>query len=181
MYLIVGLGNPGKRYEETRHNIGFMTVDRLLSTLTHTKISKNSFKGELYKADNFLLLKPQTFMNLSGESVSAVVNFYKPDEVIVIHDDLDLKLGALRYKRGGGHGGHNGLKSIDSYIGKEYIRVRMGIGRPVLKEEVAHFVLQNFTKEEFECVENSIDRVSGALKNFSSLEETSSRYSQKGC
>ncbi|NPA81403.1 MAG: aminoacyl-tRNA hydrolase [Epsilonproteobacteria bacterium] len=160
MLLIVGLGNPTKKYENTRHNVGFMVIDRLIDRLNPTPINKPLFKGELYKTANTLFLKPQTFMNLSGESVLAVANFYKIDrkDIIVIHDDLDLPLGVVRVKRGGSSGGHNGLKSIDKLIGNDYIRVRVGIGRPSLKDEVVKYVLSDFTKHERECLDKSIKR-----------------------
>jgi PTH1 family peptidyl-tRNA hydrolase len=118
MKLIVGLGNPGREYTKNRHNIGFMVIDELISRLGASSISKTSFKGELYKAGDTLLLKPQTYMNLSGESVQAVYHFYdiELDNIVVIHDDLDLAFGAIRVKKGGGHGGHNGLRSIDKHI-----------------------------------------------------------------
>jgi PTH1 family peptidyl-tRNA hydrolase len=111
--LIVGLGNPGEKYKLNRHNVGFMAVDYLINELNANKAG--NFKGELFKTKDFLFLKPSTFMNLSGESVVLVKNFYKIDNenIIVIHDDLDLKLGALRFKRGGSSGGHNGLIKID--------------------------------------------------------------------
>ena len=120
-------------------------------------------------------------MNLSGRSVLAVKNFYKIDDVLVIHDDLDLPFGALRFKKGGGHGGHNGLKSIDGAIGKEYIRVRMGIGKPIHKGEVADYVLSAFSKEETAHLKTWIERAADAVEQFGSmsLEEVSSRYSIK--
>jgi len=184
MHLIVGLGNPGERYQLTRHNIGFLVVDRLIEDLSPTPIKKNAFKGELFKSGDILLLKPTTFMNLSGESVAAVKNFYKIDlnNIIVIHDDLDLALGALRIKRGGGHGGHNGLKSIDAHIGKEYIRIRFGIGRPPAKEEVVSYVLSNFTEKELACIEPVIEKAAGAALALTKepLEKVQSRYGQKG-
>ena len=107
--LIVGLGNPGPDYEKTRHNIGFMVIDELIKRHNAQKLSSSSFQGELYKFSNHLLLKPLTYMNLSGNSIVAVKKFYKIDDVVVIHDDLDLPFGTLRFKHGGGHGGHNGL------------------------------------------------------------------------
>ena len=108
--LIVGLGNPGSDYENTRHNIGFMVVDELVKRKSARKLSSSSFSGELYKFQNHFLLKPLTYMNLSGESVVKVKNFYKIEDVVVIHDDLDLPFGALRFKKGGGHGGHNWIE-----------------------------------------------------------------------
>ena len=113
--LIVGLGNPGTDYETTRHNIGFMVVDELNHRLDSVNVTKTAFLGNCYKSKNHFLLQPLTFMNLSGESVLKVKNFYKQENVVVIHDDLDLPFGSLRFKHGGGNGGHNGLKSIDSF------------------------------------------------------------------
>lgn len=184
MHLIVGLGNPGERYRLTRHNIGFLVLDRLIDQLSPTSINKSAFKGELYKSKDLLLLKPMTFMNASGLSVAAVKNFYKisTQNVIVIHDDLDLALGALRIKRGGGHGGHNGLKSIDEHIGKEYLRVRFGIGRPPSKSEVVSYVLSNFTQKELECIEPVIQKAADAALALTHepLQMVQNRYHQKG-
>ncbi|MEF3191378.1 MAG: aminoacyl-tRNA hydrolase [Campylobacterales bacterium] len=150
MWLIVGLGNPGNAYRSTRHNIGFMAVDHLIDRLHPISISKSTFHGECYKINDLLLLKPSTFMNRSGESVHAVANYYKIDldRMIVIHDDIDLGFGALRFKRGGGHGGHNGLRSIDQHCGAGYLRVRVGIGKPATKDEVANYVLAPFSPQE---------------------------------
>jgi len=150
MWLIAGLGNPGKEYEYTRHNIGFLTVDHLIDQTEARSLSSSSFHGELFKSGDTLFLKPTTFMNHSGVSLKAVKQFYKIelDNIIVIHDDLDLSFGSLRFKRGGGSGGHNGLKSIDEMIGRDYIRVRMGIGKPQYKSQVADYVLSPFSKEE---------------------------------
>ncbi|MDD5052833.1 MAG: aminoacyl-tRNA hydrolase [Sulfuricurvum sp.] len=146
--LLVGLGNPGSAYALTRHNIGFMVIDELCRRHSIQNISKSSFEGELFKMGSHFLLKPTTFMNLSGRSILAVKNFYKIDDVIVIHDDLDLPFGALRFKKGGGHGGHNGLKSADAAISPEYIRIRMGIGKPEYKSQVSEYVLHSFSIEE---------------------------------
>ena len=146
--LIVGLGNPGSAYAMTRHNIGFMVIDELLRRHPHKHIKKALFEGELFKIDSIFLLKPQTFMNRSGHSVAAVKRFYKIDKVVVIHDDLDLPFGALRFKYGGGNGGHNGLKSLDAFISKEYLRVRMGIGKPADKAKVVDYVLGSFDEKQ---------------------------------
>lgn len=179
--LIVGLGNPGSAYAETRHNIGFMVIDELVRRTSATPISKASFEGELFKFKEHYLLKPMTFMNLSGRSVLAVKNFYKIDEVLVIHDDLDLPFGALRFKRGGGHGGHNGLKSIDAAISKEYIRVRMGISKPQHKGEVANYVLSAFNEAEKEHLDKWIKTAADAIMKLEtmSLDDVSSQYSIK--
>jgi PTH1 family peptidyl-tRNA hydrolase len=179
--LIVGLGNPGADYENTRHNIGFMVIDELIARHSASKLSSSSFKGECYKFQNHFLLKPLTFMNLSGESVVKVKNFYKVEEVVVIHDDLDLPFGALRLKKGGGHGGHNGLKSIDEHISKEYIRVRMGIGKPEHRGEVVSFVLGNFSLEEQEClpkfITHTADTVEALLEK--SLSVVGAQFAKK--
>ena len=158
MKLIVGLGNPTDKYRYNRHNIGFMVVDKLISNLKAFDISKSSFKGKLYKSKKTLLLKPTTFMNLSGESVQAVCNYYKIniEDVTVIHDELDIEFGRIKIKRGGSSGGHNGLKSIDKHCSNDYIRVRVGIGKPQDKDVIAH-VLSDFSKEESECLEKLIE------------------------
>jgi len=183
MLLIVGLGNPGTQYEDTRHNIGFKVIDNLVSDFGANEISKSSFQGELFKASNILLLKPTTFMNLSGNSVQAVKNFYKIEleDIIVIHDDIDLPFTALRFKNGGGHGGHNGLRSIDSMIGKEYNRVRMGVGKPEYKSQVADYVLHDFSTEEEKVLNGWIKHTAYAIKELKtkSLDEVKSRYSLK--
>ncbi|WP_187647210.1 aminoacyl-tRNA hydrolase [Nitrosophilus labii] len=184
MFLIVGLGNPGPKYANNRHNIGFMVVDELIGSLMPNAINKKEFKGELYKYKNTLFLKPLTFMNLSGESVKAVKNFYKidNDKIVVIHDDLDLSFGAIRFKRGGGNGGHNGLKSIDNCIGNDYIRVRIGIGRPADKSKVTTYVLSDFREEEKKYLNDIIKKAAEAVFELTkkSLDEVRSRFSQKG-
>jgi len=179
MKLIVGLGNPGKKYEKNRHNVGFLAVDYLIQKRNARKIN-SSFKGDLYKTSDFLLLKPSTFMNLSGESVVLVKNYYKIDneDIIVIHDDIDLKLGALKFKRGGGHGGHNGLKSIDKHIGNDYYRIRIGVGRPKSKEEVIDFVLSDFKEEELECIYPLFEKIDAAVDD---IKNAPSKYTQKEC
>lgn len=179
--LIVGLGNPGSDYENTRHNIGFMVVDELNRRLSSLDVSKTAFLGKTYKSKNHFLLKPQTFMNLSGDSVVKVKNFYKIEDVVVIHDDLDLPFGSLRFKKGGGHGGHNGLKSIDANITKEYIRVRMGIGKPEHKGEVISYVLGEFTVEQKEYLDEFIAKACDSLMYLfeHTMQETSAKFSQK--
>ncbi|MDD2449237.1 MAG: aminoacyl-tRNA hydrolase [Sulfurimonas sp.] len=179
--LIVGLGNPGPSYSKNRHNIGFMVIDELVRRNGAQKLSSSSFKGELFKYSNHFLLKPLTFMNLSGESIQAVKNFYKIDEVVVIHDDLDLPFGAVRFKRGGGHGGHNGLKSTDEKISKEYVRVRLGIGKPDHKGEVSSYVLSDFNDEEAKHLSSWVAHACEAIEHLetSSLEDVSSKFSVK--
>ncbi|SFV63288.1 Peptidyl-tRNA hydrolase [hydrothermal vent metagenome] len=179
--LIVGLGNPGSDYANTRHNIGFMVLDAFIKRNAAIKLSSSSFDGELYKFQTHFLLKPLTYMNLSGESVGKVKNFYKIEDVVVIHDDLDLPFGAVRFKKGGGNGGHNGLKSIDAAISKEYMRLRIGIGKPEHKGEIVSFVLGKFTKEESEKLPPLIEHVCDALEYLltHSLEDTRAKYSIK--
>ena len=180
MKLIVGLGNIGAEYEKTRHNIGFIAIDKILENLQYLPINKTSFKGQLFKSQTYLFLKPSTYMNLSGESIKVVKDFYKIDnnDIIVIHDDLDLKLGALRFKKGGGNGGHNGLKSIDSNIGNDYHRIRIGIGRPEEKDKVIDFVLGKFQDEEKQQLQKTLQNVKDAIFDWN--EKVKEKYSLKG-
>jgi PTH1 family peptidyl-tRNA hydrolase len=153
MRLVVGLGNPGLRYAKNRHNVGFVAVDAIARRYG-VPAFRDRFKGQLSESvigtEKRLLLKPQTFMNASGESVLAAASFYKipPSEIVVIHDEIDLRPGKLRVKRGGGSAGHNGLRSIDALLGADYWRVRIGVGHPGVKELVQPYVLQNFTSDE---------------------------------
>jgi len=163
MILVAGLGNPTQRYAATRHNVGFWVIDALLKSLPHTSISKPQFHGDLAKTSKFLLLKPQTYMNNSGQSVQAVSAYFKPQDLIVVHDDLDLPLGSLRFKRGGGNGGHNGLKSIDAHLGSDYIRIRIGIGKPTLKKEVVSHVLEPFFETERPIIEKVVAKATEAI------------------
>lgn len=183
MTLFIGLGNIGKTYENTRHNIGFKVIDALVSDCGARDISKNAFHGQLQRSSNTLFLKPSTFMNLSGKSAQPVKQFFKIEleNVIVIHDDIDLPFGALRFKRGGGHGGHNGLKSLDEMIGKEYIRVRIGVGKPEHRTQVADYVLHDFSEEENKHLDKLIAHIASACKDLESEElvEVKSKYSLK--
>ena len=183
MILLVGLGNIGSTYEDTRHNIGFKVIDKLLNDFNPRDISKNSFYGKAYRSGDIFFLKPSTFMNLSGKSAQPVKNFFKIDleDIIVIHDDIDLPFGALRFKRGGGSGGHNGLKSLDEHIGKDYIRIRVGVGKPKYKSQVVDFVLNDFTQEESKQLDSLIEHISKSIKSLidSDLNTTKSKYSLK--
>lgn len=153
MKLIVGLGNPGDKYARNRHNIGFMALDRIAADHGFAPW-KGKFQGSVsegrFGSDRAVLLKPETFMNNSGQSVQAAMKFYKidPVDVIVFHDELDLAPGRVKCKTGGGHAGHNGLRSIHAHIGAEYDRVRMGIGHPGHKDAVAGYVLRDFPKAD---------------------------------
>jgi peptidyl-tRNA hydrolase, PTH1 family len=169
MRLVVGLGNPGSRYVRNRHNIGFMAVEAI-ARRHGAATFRSRFKGELAEVsiggERRLLLKPQTFMNASGESVGEAARFYKmlPDEIVVIHDEIDLRPGKLRVKRGGGSAGHNGLRSIDAMLAADYWRVRIGVGHPGIKELVQPYVLQNFSGEELgDWVEPLLDAVAETI------------------
>jgi len=183
MYLIAGLGNPGDKYTKTRHNIGFLVIDEITKNLSTTNINNQNFKSITSKSASCIYSKPQTFMNLSGESILNIVEYYNiPNEnVIIVHDDLDLAFGTVKFKLGGGHGGHNGLRSIDSHIGKDYIRVRIGIGKPAVKGDVANYVLSNFSKEEFEILEDVISHTIKAIDALQKLPlvEVKSKYTFK--
>jgi peptidyl-tRNA hydrolase, PTH1 family len=167
MRLIVGLGNPGPRYARTRHNIGFMAVDEIVRRHSFPAL-KERFKGLFAEGtiagQRVMLLKPQTFMNDSGESVGAAARFFKLEagEIAIIHDELDLAEGKLRVKRGGGAAGHNGLRSIDALFANDYWRVRIGIGHPGAKELVMPYVLQNFPSEEMVWVEKLLEAIAEA-------------------
>lgn len=153
MQLWVGLGNPGAKYAANRHNIGFMALERMASDHGFgpwkARFQGRTSEGRLGSA-RVLLLLPETFMNLSGQSVRAAADFHKiaPEDITVFHDELDLAPGKLRVKHGGGHAGHNGLRSIHQHIGAAYGRVRMGIGHPGDKAQVAHYVLSDFAKAD---------------------------------
>lgn len=169
MFLIVGLGNPGAEYDRTRHNIGFMAADAIQS---HFKFGpfKAKFDGLIAEGsideERGYLLKPQTFMNLSGNAVIKAANFYKilPQNIVVIHDDMDLPIDKIKAKIGGGAGGHNGLKSIDAAITPDYNRIRLGVGHPNgVGEAVVNHVLSRFSKADAELVEKNIEIVCETL------------------
>lgn len=166
MYLVVGLGNIGSEYQKTRHNFGFLLLDKLVEDYHLKQVSKK-FHSEIFCGEisnqKIIAIKPQTFMNRSGIAVSEVANFYKIPlkNIIVLHDDIDLAFIKLKIKIGGGSGGHNGLKSIDEMIGKDYLRLRLGVGKSQNNMiSTADHVLQNFTKEEFELVEKINSKIS---------------------
>ena len=163
--LFVGLGNPGQEYQSTRHNAGFWWLDALARELKVTLSTDKAFHGHvgrtMVQGQNVWLLKPQTFMNLSGRSVAALARFYKiaPEEILVAHDELDIVPGQLKLKRGGSHAGHNGLRDIHEQLGSaDYWRLRLGIGHPGVKSEVIHWVLQKPMVAHKEAIEACIDR-----------------------
>ena len=172
MFLVVGLGNPGKDYTNTRHNIGFMAAEEIHCRHNFSPF-KSKFDGLIAEGSinnqKVLLLKPQTFMNLSGNSVIQVAKFYKipPQNIVVIHDDKDLALGKLKAKNGGSAGGHNGLKNIDSHIGNEYNRIRIGVGSP--KEhntDTVNFVLSRFSKTELDILTPQLEFISSSISEL---------------
>lgn len=172
--LLVGLGNIGPSYENTRHNIGFDVLDSLAHHLGLTFHHQDKFLCDMthYKTQrsSFYLIKPTTFMNLSGESVFKLMRYYKSDCIFVVHDDLDLPLGTLRMKRGGSSGGHNGLKSIDLLCGSDYYRLRLGIGRSD-RASVIHHVLGKFAPEEMEAKEQMLELASRAMLDYMQQED----------
>jgi PTH1 family peptidyl-tRNA hydrolase len=165
MKLFVGLGNPGAKYAGNRHNIGYMAVDRIASDHGFGPW-RSKFQGEVSEGrlggEKVILLKPATFMNLSGQSVGEAMRFHKlaPEDVIIFHDELDLAPGKCRTKSGGGHAGHNGLRSIHAHIGEAYDRVRLGIGHPGHKDRVAGYVLSDFAKADADWLDDLLRGIS---------------------
>lgn len=184
--LIIGLGNPGPKYQWTRHNAGFMVLDHLSRTMG-VSVAKKSFSG-LYgegswHGDRLLLLKPQTFMNLSGRSAAEALRFHKLtlSDLIVIHDDLDIPFGRVKIKEGGGHGGHNGLRSLMQELGGGgFVRIRIGVGRPV-RGDAADYVLANFSPAEMADLPVLLDGVVNLLGELvrNGLARTMSLYNNK--
>ncbi|MEP4198409.1 MAG: aminoacyl-tRNA hydrolase [Aliishimia sp.] len=173
MLLIVGLGNPGSKYAMNRHNIGFMAVDRIADDHGFSGW-KSKFQGQISEgrlgSEKAVLLKPETFMNLSGQSVGEAMRFYKltPADVIVLHDEIDLAPAKVRYKTGGGHAGHNGLRSVHGHIGEAYARVRLGVGHPGHKDAVPGFVLRDFPKADQNWLDDVIRGVSDGAVHLAS-------------
>lgn len=161
MRLFVGLGNPGAKYVHNRHNIGFMAVDRIAADHGFSPW-RGKFQGSVSEGrlgtEKVVLLKPETFMNKSGQSVGEAMRFFKlaPEDVVVFHDEIDLAPGKLRVKTGGGHAGHNGLRSLHAHIGEAYTRVRMGVGHPGRKEAVPGYVLHDFPKADHDWLEDML-------------------------
>lgn len=170
-YIVVGLGNPGKEYESTRHNAGFLALDYILSkkgkSADRLKYSALTAQDEI-NGKPVLFMKPQTFMNLSGKAVSEAASFYKvpPEKIIVISDDVSFNCGAIRIRRQGSHGGHNGLKSINASIGStEFPRIKLGVGiKPNPEYDMADWVLSKFTKSELDALRANFDKVEKALE-----------------
>ena len=170
MKIIVGLGNPGRKYGRTRHNAGFLALDELARELavsiTQEKHSSLIGRGRV-ASEEAILAKPQTYMNESGRAVAAILRntYVSPSELIVLHDELDLPLGSVRVKAGGGHGGHNGLRSLVEHLGSaEFLRVRIGIGRPAPGRDPADYVLSPFSAEERELAAEACKKAAEAVK-----------------
>ncbi|MDE0588662.1 aminoacyl-tRNA hydrolase [Halocynthiibacter sp. C4] len=171
MKLFVGLGNPGGKYAHNRHNIGFMALDEIAHSHSFSPW-KGKFQGAVAEgrlgSEKVILLKPETFMNLSGQSVGEAMRFYKltPADVVVFHDELDLAPRKIRVKSGGGHAGHNGLRSIHQHIGEAYDRVRMGIGHPGHKDRVAGYVLHDFAKADQEWLDDLLRGIADGVPHL---------------
>jgi PTH1 family peptidyl-tRNA hydrolase len=173
MFALVGLGNPGAQYQDNRHNVGFMALDAIASQAglpPFQKKGKALFTAGKIGSHSLLLIKPQSFMNVSGPPLVPFLMFHKipPAQCLVFHDELDLPLCKVRVKTGGGNGGHNGLRSLDQHIGNGYQRVRIGIDKPVRKEMVSGYVLSDFTQEERPLVD---DLLKAIAENLSLLLE----------
>ena len=172
MYLIVGLGNPEKEYGNTRHNMGFDTINEIAKN-NNIDINKNKFKG-LYETANIqnkkvILLKPQTYMNLSGESVREIVDFYniEPQNIIVIYDDIDIEKGHIKIRKKGGAGSHNGMKSVVQELGTtDFARIRVGIGQPEFKSDMINYVIGKVPKEEQEILNQGVKKAAEAVEEI---------------
>lgn len=168
MFLIVGLGNPGSEYKGNRHNIGFMAADEFVRRYNfaawRVRFNGETAEGTL-DGEKIIILKPMTYMNKSGIAVRAAMDFYKipVENIIVLHDELDLPVGKVKAKTGGGAGGHNGLRSIDEHCSQDYIRVRIGIGHPGHRDRVTGYVLSNFTKEAQEVLVPELEDIAEAF------------------
>ena len=187
MYIIAGLGNPTREYEKTRHNVGFDTIDVLADKL-NTSVDEKKFKGlygrGIIAGEKVILLKPQTFMNLSGESVREAADFYKvdPEHIIVIYDDISLDVGQLRIRKKGSAGGHNGVKNIIAHLGtQEFPRIKVGIGNKPEGWDLADYVLSKYTKAEQEALEEASEGVIGAVKLMlaDDIEAAMNKYNAK--
>ena len=170
MYIIAGLGNPTREYEKTRHNVGFEVID-VLADMLGTTVEEKKFKGcygrGIIGGEKVLLLKPQTFMNLSGESIRAASDFYKvdPEHIIIIYDDISLDVGQLRIRKKGSAGGHNGIKNIIAHLGtQEFPRIKVGVGDKPKKMDLADYVLSRFSKEDRAAMDDAFKEAAKAVE-----------------
>ena len=182
-YLIIGLGNPGRAYAFTRHNVGFMAVDKLAlrAGIDLRRVQCKAIVGNGRLADRpVILAKPQTFMNLSGEAVGALANYYRvpPAAILVIYDELDIPFGVIRLREKGGAGGHNGLRSLIQHLGNDFPRLRLGTGRPPGRMDPAAFVLQDFGRDELPLVSEMLTTAVEAIELFvrDGIQLAMSRY-----
>lgn len=170
MHLVVGLGNPGTRYAKTRHNVGFRVVERLAGrggSSTDKKLFGALVGDAVLGGKKATLAMPQQFMNVSGQPTASLLGYYKVPaaDLVVVHDDMDLPLGRLRVRVGGGHGGHNGIRDIQRTCGAEFVRIRMGVGRPPPQWDPADYVLSSFTPEEEPVVQSMVDTAADAVES----------------
>lgn len=172
MYLIVGLGNPENEYAHTRHNMGFDTINQIAKN-NNIQITKNKFKGlcesTIIQNQKVILLKPQTYMNLSGESVKEVAEFYnlKPEEIIVIYDDIDIEKGHIKIRKKGGAGSHNGMKSVvEELQSTDFARIRVGIGQPEFKSDMINYVIGKVPQEEQEILQQGVEKAAKAVEEI---------------
>lgn len=172
MYLIVGLGNPENEYAHTRHNMGFDTINQIAKN-NNIQITKNKFKGlcesTIIQNQKVILLKPQTYMNLSGESVKEVAEFYnlKPEEIIVIYDDMDIEKGHIKIRKKGGAGSHNGMKSVvEELQSTDFARIRVGIGQPEFKSDMINYVIGKVSQEEQEILQQGVEKAAKAVEEI---------------
>ena len=185
MKLVIGLGNPGLKYKETKHNIGFIVVDQMVQnlglTFNQTKFKSLYAEGRI-GSEKVIFIKPQTFMNLSGESVQPWMDFYNltGDDIVVIYDDMDLPVGKTRLRMKGGHGGHNGMKSVINLLGsKEFNRIRMGVGRPFPEQTVISHVMSKFPKDKIDDMKAAVCHIEKAVKYWAdghTFQETMNEF-----
>ena len=177
MHLIVGLGNPGKKYEQTRHNIGFMAVDAILNSYGSNDKPKKKFNSVIHELQlenkKVILAKPETYMNNSGDAIIQIVNYFKikTENILILHDELDLPFGSIRLKVGGGIAGHNGLKSILSHLDNTFLRLRLGIDHPGDKRLVSNYVLGNFNNSEMDSLNTLFDYIATNILSIISERE----------
>lgn len=188
MYIIVGLGNPSKEYDNTRHNIGFAAIDALADkyNIAVNEVKHKAMLGKgVIEGTKVILVKPLTYMNLSGEAVSAVIDYYKVDEkseLIVIYDDISLDVGQLRIRKKGSAGGHNGIKNIIQHLGHDvFARIKIGVGEKPKGYDLADYVLGHFSKEELETMKESLQAVDGAVNLMlrDEIDEAMNQYNKK--